>query len=136
MRSELADHVCVCVCVKKRGFIACELVCEDLTLIMTDRGRVEMDMAAQQILSGLTGGQQGSGGAGGLANFGNKVKEYWNTVKTDDGGGGGGGGGGGYGKPSELQEVIAEKEALDSSFKHAARLLDQGMVYVREFVCV
>ena len=119
----------MCVCEK----LAFELVCEDLTLILTDRGRVEMDMAAQQILSGLTGGQQGSGGAGGLANFGNKVKEYWNTVKTDDGGGGGGGG---YGKPSELQEVIAEKEALDSSFKHAARLLDQGMACVHRSMCV
>ena len=88
-----------------------------------------MDMATQQILSGLAsneGHSQDSGG-GGLASFGNKVKEYWNTVKTDQGQqGGGGGGGGGYGGPSELQEVIAEKESLDGSFKHAARLLDQG----------
>ena len=93
-----------------------------------------MDIATQQILAGLTGGERqdpaaqsgGSGSGGGLANFGNKVKEYWDTVKTEQAQQDGGGGGGPYGKPSELQEVIAEKEALDSSFKHAARLLDDG----------
>ena len=44
-----------------------------------------MDLATQQILSGLTAGEprESEGGAGGLTNFGNKVKEYWNTVKTD-----------------------------------------------------
>ena len=44
-----------------------------------------MDLATQQILSGLTAGESrdSEGGAGGLTNFGNKVKEYWNTVKTE-----------------------------------------------------
>ena len=44
-----------------------------------------MDLATQQILSGLTAGESRDpeDGAGGLTNFGNKVKEYWNTVKTE-----------------------------------------------------
>ena len=45
-----------------------------------------MDIATQQILSGLTAPEARAteGGAGGLANFGNKVKEYWSTIKTDN----------------------------------------------------
>ena len=33
----------------------------------------------------------------------------------------------GYGEAEGIRELMAEKEALDSSFKHAARLLDEGM---------
>ena len=45
-----------------------------------------MDMATQQILSGLTaaGGEQdtsGGGGAGGLASFGNKVRVFVRICK-------------------------------------------------------
>ena len=43
--------------------------------------RTAMDVATQQILSNLGGESRGT--EDGLANFGNKVKEYWNTVKTD-----------------------------------------------------
>ena len=42
-----------------------------------------MDLATQQILSSLSGGDQPRAPEDGLANFGNKVKEYWNTVKTE-----------------------------------------------------
>ena len=120
-----------------------------------------MDLATQQILSGLTAGESrdSEGGAGGLTNFGNKVKEYWNTVKTEplaqvrpphlscffahyrarlvlaekvfetyhlpppqpslsQAG---------YGNSDEIRELMAEKDSLDSAFKHAARLLEQGV---------
>lgn len=45
-----------------------------------------MDLATQQILSSLSGGDPPRAPEDGLANFGNKVKEYWNTVKTEPSG--------------------------------------------------
>lgn len=38
-----------------------------------------MDLSGQQMLSSMVGEGRGEE----LASFGNKVKEYWNTVKTE-----------------------------------------------------
>ncbi len=38
-----------------------------------------MDLSGQQLLGAMVGEGRGEE----LANFGNKVKEYWNTVKTE-----------------------------------------------------